>query len=79
MAELEPTEAMRLISQPGVVTRVVQAGGDYNAFFDGDVLVAFDLPDGRTVNYVATHESDYYGGHYDLIRWDLVDGDRKEG
>ncbi len=67
-----PAEAMRLVAQPGVVTRVITTGDPYAFFYDGDILIAFDLPDGSTLNYIAIQEGDYYGGHYDEIRWELV-------
>lgn len=67
---LESSEAMELIV--GIVPEICAEGGTLYGF--GDVLLRFPLPDGRVVLYMAELESDYYGGHYTSIYWELVGG-----
>jgi hypothetical protein len=67
---LDPADAMRMIAQEGVTVRVCEIGE--GSFYDGSILLVFDFPDGSMLRYIAEQENDYYGGHYDQIRWELV-------
>lgn len=64
--KLSPELAVNLIRAPGVSIGEVS---DSIGSFDGDLLMRFHLPNGEAVEYVARHESDYYGGGYTEVEW----------
>lgn len=62
--EIDSGEALELIA--GITPDVTHTSGSLS---DGDILLSWSLPDGRTVEYTAYIIDDYYGGEYTHIRW----------
>jgi hypothetical protein len=67
--EIDPDEAMRLVE--GLVPEFCRTGGALDSCDDNAVLLSFALSCDREVRYIAERVSDYYGGHYTNIRWEI--------